>query len=579
MPRERSLLVDRGRGGRRRRTHSARRGSAPGRGDGGRACRALADGEQAARPGRQHVGDHRVRAGARLPGTAAGGADRRAARCSRPPRRRRWRRRSRRPLPRFPRFRRRPPSRRRRSRRPRPPAEKPASTCGPPPGSRRRRTPPRPGAARRVPPPPPVPRRRQDPWPPPGVRGGPVAAADPGVDPGSMGEGRRDAARASPRRSRRTRGSSPRRPPAAWPAAALAAPSNGAGSPPWPSVGGSGPRRPRRGLLLGGTAAAIIVLYLVIAAVAQTFPFSKATPKPTTGPKVVVSTASGCPTSPTRPRPPRRSDVRRLRHRPRSPTTPAGGPWLAPGVKPLKVLLPTDIADASTECSDADGHPVDEPRPGAGDSTAPLPTCRAADIFGYQVDSTRDFDKAWANYNAWAKFGKSKLRGVPAAERVRRRPARSSGTTATSRRARARCSSASPRARARACTSGRTRPRTRSSSCRRPRAGRSASCTSGGGSTRHEPRGFVLPDARRRHLPPAAAPHHPRGLLRLDQGREDPGAELRDRRHDVAPGGVGAGPGAGPGVRPGDRLRDRAALAHQGPGARSRASGGSRCSR
>lgn len=73
--------------------------------------------------------------------------------------------------------------------------------------------------------------------------------------------------------------------PQPWPT-----PSNGAGSPAWPSVGGSGPRRPRRGLLLGGTIAAIIVLYLVIAAVAQTFPFSKATPKPSAGPKVVVST-------------------------------------------------------------------------------------------------------------------------------------------------------------------------------------------------------------------------------------------------------------------------------------------------
>jgi hypothetical protein len=47
------------------------------------------------------------------------------------------------------------------------------------------------------------------------------------------------------------------------------------------------------------------------------------------------------------------------------------------------------------------------------------------------------------------------------------------------------------------------------------------------------------PDARRRSLPAPAALHHPGGLLRRDEGREDPGAELRDRGHDAAPGGLG----------------------------------------
>jgi hypothetical protein len=186
-------------------------------------------------------------------------------------------------------------------------------------------------------------------------------------------------------------------------------PAGGAGSPPWPSVGGSGPRRPRRGLLLGGAAATVIVLYLVIAAVAQTFPFSKATPKPTTSPRVVVKTSP--PVVPTSP-----AVVTSPGVVPTSPgvvtTSPAAGTGLARGVKPLKVLLPTDIADASTECSTQTDIPWTNPGlVRALDCTAPdMP---GGYVFGYQVDSTRDFNKAWANYNAWAKFGKSNASSCP----------------------------------------------------------------------------------------------------------------------------------------------------------------------
>ena len=34
-------------------------------------------------------------------------------------------------------------------------------------------------------------------------------------------------------------------------------------------------------------------------------------------------------------------------------------------------------------------------------------------IFGYQMDSTADYEKAWANYNAWANFGTSKTDVCP----------------------------------------------------------------------------------------------------------------------------------------------------------------------
>jgi hypothetical protein len=81
-------------------------------------------------------------------------------------------------------------------------------------------------------------------------------------------------------------------------------------------------------------------------------------------------------------------------------------------VKPLKLLLPTDIADATTECSAQTDIPWTNPGlVRAVDCTAP--DMAGGDIFGYQVDSSRDFGKAWANYNAWAKFGKSSAAACP----------------------------------------------------------------------------------------------------------------------------------------------------------------------
>ena len=277
------------------------------------------------------------------------------------------------------------------------------------------------------------------------------------------------------------------------PAQPWAAPSGGAGSPPWPSVGGGGgQRRPRRGLLLGGTAAAIVVLYLVIAAVAQTFPFSKATPKPTTSPRVVVTTSP-----------------------PVVPTSPGGCPDVSRGRAdiPWGCDIPCGRADdsgggrararARREAAEgpaahrhrgrehrvlhADGHPVDEPRPGAG---ARVHRTRPARGRHLRL-SGRQHPRLQQGLGELQRLGE--VRQVDFRRRARRRPvssrpARSNGTTGTSPRARARCSSASPRARARACTSGRTRPRTRSSSCRRRRPGLGASFISGGGSMRHEPR-------------------------------------------------------------------------------------------
>jgi hypothetical protein len=140
-------------------------------------------------------------------------------------------------------------------------------------------------------------------------------------------------------------------------------------------------RKSRLGLFLGGGAAAAIVLYLVIAAVASTFPFAKAKPAPT---------------------PAQTQD----------PTTTGSLAALPAGLKPVKVLLPTDIQDASTECVQQAKIPWTNP--GLVNAFECLtPDMPNGQVFGYQLDSTADYNQAWANYNKWANFGTSSTRTCP----------------------------------------------------------------------------------------------------------------------------------------------------------------------
>jgi len=79
---------------------------------------------------------------------------------------------------------------------------------------------------------------------------------------------------------------------------------------------------------------------------------------------------------------------------------------LPAGLKPLRVLLPTDIQDASTECAEQAKIPWTTPGlVSAFSCTAPdMPN---GQIFGYQLASAADYRQAWANYNTWADFGTS----------------------------------------------------------------------------------------------------------------------------------------------------------------------------
>ena len=173
---------------------------------------------------------------------------------------------------------------------------------------------------------------------------------------------------------------------------------------PWP-VSPPPQRKSRLGLFLGGGAAAVIVLYLVIAAVASAFPFSKAKPTPTPTPTLhPTATTSLKATSSASSSASASSSSSALATNSLAP--------LPAGLKPLKVLLPTDIQDAGTECADQTKIPWTNP------GLVKAFSCTAPDmpngqIFGYQMDSVADYNTAWANYNTWANFGASSTEDCP----------------------------------------------------------------------------------------------------------------------------------------------------------------------
>jgi hypothetical protein len=173
---------------------------------------------------------------------------------------------------------------------------------------------------------------------------------------------------------------------------------------PWP-VSPPPQRKSRLGLFLGGGAAAVIVLYLVIAAVASAFPFSKAKPTPTPSPTLH-------PTATTSLKATSSASSSASASASASASVSSSPPPLPAGLKPLKVLLPTDIQDASSECADQTKIPWTNP------GLVKAFSCTAPDmpngqIFGYQMDSVADYNTAWANYNTWANFGASSTEDCP----------------------------------------------------------------------------------------------------------------------------------------------------------------------
>jgi len=149
------------------------------------------------------------------------------------------------------------------------------------------------------------------------------------------------------------------------------------GRPPTPGNG-------RKRLIAAGTAAGLVVIFFIVAAVAGIAPFSKAHPKPSVAPSNKTTTHP-----PTRPA-----------------TSPPAAPTLAAGVTPLAQLLPGDISDPTTQCSAIKK---------TGWSSPGMVTALSCDdkylpngaVSGYQMDNRADFDKAWSNFNSWSSFHES----------------------------------------------------------------------------------------------------------------------------------------------------------------------------
>jgi hypothetical protein len=176
----------------------------------------------------------------------------------------------------------------------------------------------------------------------------------------------------------------PAQPPGqSWPPGAQVPPGQS-----WPPAQPSSGRPPtpgngrKRGLIAAGTAAGLVVIFFIVAAVAGVAPFSKSHPKPTPTP-----TPSHVTTHPP-------------------VASPKPTPTLAPGVTPLSQLLPGDIADPTTQCS-----AIKKP----SWSSPGLVTALSCDdtglpngyVNGYQMDNRADYDKAWSNFNSWSSFNVS----------------------------------------------------------------------------------------------------------------------------------------------------------------------------
>lgn len=134
----------------------------------------------------------------------------------------------------------------------------------------------------------------------------------------------------------------------------------------------------RGGIAIGGAVAGLVVIFLIVAAVTGIAPFKSspaAVPTPTHKPTPV---------------------------KPKHSATPTPTASLAAGVTPLSQLLPSDIADPTTECTPVKPNWTSPGLVSAlscNDTNLP-----SGFVNAYQMDSTADYDKAWQNFNSWLPF-------------------------------------------------------------------------------------------------------------------------------------------------------------------------------
>jgi hypothetical protein len=159
----------------------------------------------------------------------------------------------------------------------------------------------------------------------------------------------------------------------------------------WPPAGPPGGRQQtswsgrKRGLIAGGTAVGLVAIYLIVAAVAHVAPF--ATSKTVAGHRV-THTPTHPPTHPP------------TTHPVTSPP-PTTAPALAAGVAPLVQLLPSDIDDPATQCTDM-SPPFQWKMPGLVRALSCTdPGLPKGQIYAFQVNSYDNFLTTWKNYNKW----------------------------------------------------------------------------------------------------------------------------------------------------------------------------------
>jgi len=155
------------------------------------------------------------------------------------------------------------------------------------------------------------------------------------------------------------------------------------GSPAPPAWGGAPPGRSRRALLLGIGGGVVVLGAIIGLIVALSSPSPKA--PPVTQPSVTHSAT----------------------HTPKPSASVAATPTIASGVTPLVQLLPSDITDTTTEC-EPQSLPLPFSAPGLVTATKCAdPGLTGSEVFGFQTDSSADYQSTWEKYNKWLGFNPS----------------------------------------------------------------------------------------------------------------------------------------------------------------------------
>jgi hypothetical protein len=141
----------------------------------------------------------------------------------------------------------------------------------------------------------------------------------------------------------------------------------------------------KRGIIIGSSVLAVVVVFLIVAAVAHIAPFAKTAAAPTPTPTHPVTTPATHTHS----------------------ATPTPTPTLAAGITPLLQLLPQDIADPTTQCSSDMKPGWKSPGLVSGLDCNDTDLPNGGYVDAYQLDSNADYNTTWKNFNTSFNFDES----------------------------------------------------------------------------------------------------------------------------------------------------------------------------